>query len=110
MPNAKPKRPLNSEPSISPDLHPALRFAEDGAGAVRQVTVHEAKTKLSQLLKAVENGETVVIARGATPVARLVGIAAKPRRQFGRYRGLFEVGPAFFEPLPEDELRAWEGG
>src|ERR671932_417532 len=106
MPNSKAKRLSTSEPSISPDLlDPTVRVAQDPPSVVRQVTVHEAKTKLSQLLKAVENGETVVIARGATPIARLVGIAPKPRRQFGRYKGLFEVGPAFFEPLPEDELR-----
>ena len=30
-------------------------------------------------------------------------------RTFGRLRGLGHVGPEFAEPLPEDELRRWEG-
>ena len=30
-------------------------------------------------------------------------------RKFGRLRGLGHVGPEFAEPLPEDELRHWEG-
>lgn len=28
---------------------------------------------------------------------------------FGAYKGLFRVGPEFFEPLSNDELRAWSG-
>jgi prevent-host-death family protein len=37
-----------------------------------QVNVHQAKSQLSQLLVAVENGEEIVIARNGSPVARLV--------------------------------------
>ena len=37
-----------------------------------QVNIHEAKTQLSRLLELVEEGETVVIARHARPVAELV--------------------------------------
>jgi hypothetical protein len=29
------------------------------------------------------------------------------RRPLGMYKGMFEVGPEFFEPLPEEELRLW---
>ena len=72
------------------------------------VSVHAAKTHLSQLLARVEAGEVVTIARGRTPVARLVPIAPKPRRQFGAMRGQIAIGPEFFEPLPEDELDPWE--
>ena len=72
------------------------------------VSVHAAKTHLSQLLARVEAGEVVTIARGRTPVARLVPIAPKPRRQFGAMRGQIAVGPEFFEPLPDDELDRWE--
>jgi prevent-host-death family protein len=75
----------------------------------RQVTIHEAKTQLSRLIKAAHEGETVIIARGNEPVAQLVPIEPPRKRQFGRYKGLFTLGPEFFEPLPEDELRAWEG-
>jgi prevent-host-death family protein len=39
---------------------------------MRTVNVHEAKTQLSRLLQAVEEGEEIVIARNGTPVAKLV--------------------------------------
>ena len=72
------------------------------------VSVHAAKTHLSQLLARVEAGEVITIARGRTPVAKLVPIAAKPTREFGAMRGQISIGPEFFEPLPEDELDRWE--
>ncbi len=40
-----------------------------------EVKVHEAKTHLSRLLQRVEAGEEITIARGETPIARLVPIA-----------------------------------
>jgi len=72
------------------------------------VTVHVAKTKLSQLLARVEGGETIVIARGKVPVAKLVPMAPKAKRRFGALRGVIEIDESFFEPLPEQELKAWE--
>jgi antitoxin (DNA-binding transcriptional repressor) of toxin-antitoxin stability system len=56
----------------------------------------------------VEAGGEVIIARDDTPVAKLVAIAPKPKRVFGAYRGEGLITDAFFEPLPEDELAAWE--
>jgi prevent-host-death family protein len=73
------------------------------------VTVHEAKTHLSRLLARVEAGEEIVIARGKKPIARLtpeVPMKVEPRKP-GDWKGLIEIGPEFFEPLPEEELRAW---
>ncbi len=74
-----------------------------------QFTVHAAKTQLSKLIEAALAGEEVIIARGKTPVARLVPIP----------RGGFKIGilaehalgpgPNFLEPLGEDELALWEG-
>jgi len=75
----------------------------------RTVTIHVAKTTLSQLVAQVEAGEEIVIARGKTPVAKLIPIEPSHReRRFGAMRGKAAVGPEFFEPLPEDELRRWE--
>ena len=44
------------------------------------VKVHEAKTNLSKLIARAQRGEEVVIARGKTPVVRLVpiGVVARP--------------------------------
>ena len=73
------------------------------------VTIHKAKTNLSQLIERASAGEEIIIARGSKPVARLVPIGAvKGKRQPGRWKGKFEIGPEFFDPLPEDELAAWE--
>jgi prevent-host-death family protein len=71
------------------------------------VTIHDAKTNLSKLIAEVERGGEVVIARGATPVARLTPMQPAVRREFGSLRGKISLGPAFFEPLPTDELAAW---
>ena len=72
------------------------------------VSVHTAKTQLSRLLVRVEAGEVIMIARGRTPVAKLVPIAPKAKREFGAMRGKINIGPEFFEPLPEDELDRWD--
>jgi prevent-host-death family protein len=71
------------------------------------VSVHSAKTHLSQLLARAEEGEVITIARGKTPVAKLVSIATKGKREFGAMRGRVSIGPEFFEPLPVDELDRW---
>jgi prevent-host-death family protein len=73
------------------------------------VTVHAAKTNLSKLLARVEAGEEIVIARGATPIARLTPIYASPaKRQFGAFKGVLIIGPEFFEPMTDAELAEWE--
>lgn len=74
------------------------------------VNVHEAKTHLSKLLGRVEAGEEIILARAGKPCARLVPLEPeRPRRRIGLLAGL-KVPPEFFEPLPDDELAAWEGG
>ena len=74
------------------------------------VTIHYAKTNLSRLLAEVEAGGEVVIARGKTPIARLMS-AAPPtaKRVFGSMKGQVDLDDSFFEPLPDDELALWNG-
>jgi prevent-host-death family protein len=67
-----------------------------------QVNMHDAKTKLSELVAAAERGEDVIIARNGTPAARLVAIIAEHRPvRLGALAGEIEIGPDFDEPLPE---------
>ena len=73
------------------------------------VNVHEAKTNLSRLLAQVEAGEDIVIARNGKPVARLVEYKPKGKRQPDVLKGKLVVPDSFFDPLPEEELKAWEG-
>jgi prevent-host-death family protein len=77
--------------------------------SVKRVTVHVAKTQLSRLIQAAENGDDVVIARRDVPVVRLVPIRKRAkRRKFGAMKGLARVDGSFFEPLPHTELARWE--
>ena len=73
------------------------------------VNVHQAKTQLSRLLARVEAGEDVVIARRGEPVARLVGCKPQSKRQADILKGKIVIPDSFFDPLPEEELTAWEG-
>jgi len=73
------------------------------------ITIHKAKTELSRLIERACRGEDIVIARGKKPVVRLVAIEDRNgQRKPGALRGKLKVGPEFFEPLPPEELDAWE--
>ena len=73
------------------------------------VNVHEAKANLSRLLARVETGEDVVIARNGKPVARLVSCNPGNKPQPDVLKGKIVIDDSFFDPLPKDELRVWEG-
>jgi prevent-host-death family protein len=69
-----------------------------------QINVHEAKTRLSELLQRVMNGEEIIIAKAGKPVARLLPFQPAPQpRQPGNDAGQVVVAPDFDEPLPEFE-------
>lgn len=79
---------------------------------MHKATMFEAKTNLSKLVKRALEGEDVQITTGRErkPVARIVAIEpVRANRRLGFLEGLGDVGPEFFEPLPEDELRLWNG-
>jgi prevent-host-death family protein len=76
---------------------------------MKAVPIHLAKAHLSRLIQRACDGEDVVIRHGKRPVVRLVPISnAKPARRFGSLRGKVRVDESFFEPLPGEELSAWE--
>lgn len=72
------------------------------------VTVHEAKTHLSEIIARVERGEEVTIKRGRDPVVRLVAIKDRGRRRPGAFKGQIVVKPGAFGPLSPAELDLWE--
>jgi prevent-host-death family protein len=57
------------------------------------INVHEAKTRLSKLLQAIEDGEEteITIARNGRPIAMLVPIPAKRPVRFGLAKGKFTI-------------------
>ncbi len=73
------------------------------------VKIHHAKTHLSRLIEKACQGEEVIIARGDQPLVRLQPLRGeKGQRKPGSMKGKLRIGPEFFEPLPDDELKAWE--
>ncbi len=74
------------------------------------VNIHEAKTRLSELLRRVAAGEEIVIARAGKPVARLLPFEV-PRapRMPGTAKGLISIGDDFDEALPDEVLKEFEG-
>ncbi|GAC1479874.1 MAG: hypothetical protein NVS1B12_17500 [Acidimicrobiales bacterium] len=75
---------------------------------VRRVGTHEAKTKLSELLRAVEAGEEIEILRGPDVIARLVPATDLRRRRLGEDAGTFTVPDDFDALLPDDVTADFE--
>lgn len=72
---------------------------------MQNVNIHEAKTRLSALIAAVEAGEEVIISRANKPVVKLVAVESKPakKRQFGLHKGkVIYISEDFDDPLPDE--------
>ncbi len=70
-------------------------------------TIFEAKTRLSELVKRAQAGETVIITSGRnkTPVAKLEPIEPVKFKRLGLHEDAnYVLSDAFWEPLPEDAL------
>jgi prevent-host-death family protein len=81
--------------------------------AMISATIFEAKTNFSSLVKRARKGEVVTITSGRekTPVARLEAVQPVKKKRLGALETPgFVLFEQFFEPLPEDELRLWNGG
>ncbi len=76
-----------------------------------QVNIYEAKTRLSELVEQARRGETIVIAKSGTPIAKLVPLTDEPKRKikFGTMKGEFVIPADFDAPLDEETLAAFEG-
>jgi prevent-host-death family protein len=71
------------------------------------INVHEAKTHLSRLLDKAHAGEEIILGKAGKPYAKLVPLSRRDRK-LGFLKG-FRLEESFFDPLPEEELAAWEG-
>jgi len=67
------------------------------------VNVHEAKTHFSKLLRRVQSGQAITIAKASKPIARIVPLteAAPSGRPFGAYKGWIECAPDAFDRSDE---------
>ena len=75
-----------------------------------KINIHDAKTRLSQLVERAEVGEEFVIARAGRPVARLGPLNPRGRkRRLGLLNGRIRVPEDFDAPLPRAVLRTFLG-
>ena len=77
-----------------------------------RLNVYDLKTHLSKHLERVEAGETIIVCRRNIPIAELrpIPVRRTEPRSVGWAKGWFVVPEAFFEPLDEETLEAFEGG
>ena len=68
----------------------------------------QAPFDLTGLSQAVEAGREFTIMQNGKPVAKVAPLEKKPRVP-GRFKGQMSLPDSFFDPLPEDELDAWDG-
>lgn len=73
------------------------------------VNIHEAKTHLSRLIDRVSGGETIIIAKAGKPRVMLAPLPSNKERTPGRFRGEITLLENFFDPVPVEEIEAWEG-
>jgi prevent-host-death family protein len=85
----------------------------DSYNASMKVSVAEAKNKLPQLIKAVEQGTSVTICRRGKPVADIVRTSKGDEKepQFGTLRGRIVINdPDWWKPMSDEEAEAFIDG
>lgn len=78
-----------------------------------KVSVADAKNKLPELIRAVEDGESVTICRRGIPVADLVRSkkSARKKPKFGTLRGKIVIhDPDWWKPMSDEEAEAFLEG
>jgi prevent-host-death family protein len=63
--------------------------------------IHEAKAQFSRIMRSVEEGHAVLIARDGVVIARILPEPRPARIRLGRDAGRAAIGPDFDAPLPE---------
>lgn len=66
------------------------------------VDVNDLPARLNEVLALANAGQEIVVIANGTARARLVPVAEKKARIPDLHPGAIEIGPAFYEPLPED--------
>ena len=78
-----------------------------------QVSVADAKNKLPELIKAVEDGEQVTICRRGVPVVDLVRTKKSTRKKpvFGTLKGKIQINDQdWWKPMTDKEVEDLFGG
>jgi prevent-host-death family protein len=88
--------------AILDSYHPFMEFS-----------VADAKNKLPELIKAVEDGESVTICRRGVPVVDIVRTEEPTRKKpmFGTLKGKIEIlDPDWWKPMSDDQVEDLFGG
>lgn len=78
-----------------------------------QVSVADAKNKLPELIKAVEDGQPVTICRRGVPVVDIVRTKkpTRKKRTLGTLKGKIQVlDPGWWKPMTEDAVEDFLAG
>lgn len=69
------------------------------------VSIHEAKTHFSRLIRRALSGEEIIVSRGKEPVVRIVPLPeAQRERRLGGAKGIVKsISPDFDDPIEEFE-------
>jgi antitoxin (DNA-binding transcriptional repressor) of toxin-antitoxin stability system len=75
------------------------------------ISVQDVQRNPEEILRRVEEGESLLVMRGEQPVAEFkpVSTSRTQPRPFALCAGQFHVPPSFDQPLPENILREFEG-
>jgi prevent-host-death family protein len=75
-----------------------------------QLNLYDAKTRLSELVEAASQGETIVIAKAGRPLAKLGPVdAVRTPVRLGLMKGRIRISEDFDAPLPDSVIRSFEG-
>jgi prevent-host-death family protein len=77
---------------------------------MKVVSMHQAKSTLSQLVHRAEQGEVIFIGAYGKPQAKIVSIdfESKKKKRLGVLSGKLDIPDGFDEPLAEDILDEFE--
>ena len=76
-----------------------------------RIDIHQAQAELPRYLAQAAGGETIVVCNDNQPIAEIHPVAAPlmTPRPLGLAKGLIEIKPNCFDPLPSEVLAAFEG-
>jgi prevent-host-death family protein len=89
-----------------------MKDTDSGRNDELVVNVHDAKTHFSKVLRRVQSGQAVIIAKAGKPIARIVPLseAAPSGRAFGAFEGWIECAPDAFKGPDEEVADLFEKG
>lgn len=77
---------------------------------MKRVNMREAKANLSRYVAELKPGESLILCKRNKPVAEIRSLRREKRvPRMGWAKGEFVVPESFFEPLPDELLKAFNG-